>query len=99
MTGTNFALNLATSTSLNFVWGLIHSLEIVASFFLLTLRMPQNSFIVYEMIYNIANFSFMPPDFNIVPYGDTELGLDDDDDDDETPQLRRLNSDAQVQEV
>ena len=83
VTGTNFALNLATSTSLNFVWGLIHCLEIVASFFLLTLRMPQNSFIVYEMIYNIANFSFMPPDFNIVPYGDTYENPEEDEDDDE----------------
>ena len=85
VTGTNFALNLATSTSLNFVWGLIHSLEIVASFFLLTLRMPQNSFIVYETIYNIANFSFMPPDFNIVPYGDTYENPEEDEDDDENP--------------
>lgn len=42
------------------VWGLVHSLEMVAAFFLLNLRQPQNAEIIYALIYDIANFSFIP---------------------------------------
>ena len=61
--GANFAMNLLVGNSLNLVWGLVHSLEVVAAYFLLGLRQPQNAQIIYELIYNIANFSFMPSDW------------------------------------
>ena len=58
--GTNFTVNLATSASMNLIWGFVHSLEIVASFFLLNLRMPPNAEIMYKLMYDTANFSFLP---------------------------------------
>ena len=67
--GTNFAINLATASSLNLLWGLIHSLEIVASFFLLNLRMPPNAEIMYSLMYDTANFSFLPA-------GDIQAAID-----------------------
>ena len=58
--GANFTISLLVGASLSMVWGLVHSLEMVAAFYLLNLRQPQNAQIVYEMIYNVANFSMMP---------------------------------------
>ena len=61
--GTNFLVNLIFASSLSSLWGMIHSFEIVASFFLLKLNLPQNSIIMYKMLYDISNFSFLPEDF------------------------------------
>ena len=59
----NLVISLINGTSLSALWGMIHSLEIVASFFLLNITMPENAAMMYELIYNVANYSFLPVDF------------------------------------
>ena len=58
----NFVMSLINGTSLSALWGMVHSLEIVASYFLLNVRMPENAAQMYELIYSVANYSFLPDD-------------------------------------
>ena len=59
----NFFVSLLNGTSLSALWGMIHSLEIVASYFLLNIQMPSYAATMYELIYSVANYSFLPDDF------------------------------------
>ena len=42
--------------SMSLMWGLINSLQIIAHIPLLNVVMPANSKIIYDVIFNIANF-------------------------------------------
>lgn len=78
--GTNFLLNLFTAGSLNTLWGMIHSFEIVAHYYLFGILFPPNAAIMYDILYNIANFSFVPTDIIFGPFysfvGDNNLSLE-----------------------
>ena len=56
----NFAISLLLSASLNSLWGMVHSLEIVAAFNLLALRLPMNASTLYQICFEVANFDLLP---------------------------------------
>jgi len=60
--GTSFIINLLTAGSLNLLWGLFHSLEMVAIHFVMSLRLPMNASVMYKVIYDISDFSVLPTD-------------------------------------
>ena len=78
----SFLASYITKGQMNSVWGMIHSLEIVASFFLLTLRMPLNAGALYEIIYNIAGFSLVA-DYYVEWYDSIFAEEETDEDEDE----------------
>lgn len=54
--GANFLISLLVGTSLNLLWGLVHSLEVTSPYFLLFIPMPINAQILYSAMYSVANF-------------------------------------------
>ena len=46
----NFAVNLLLSGAMNLLWGLLHSMQIIAYMPLLNVAFPANSELVYHMI-------------------------------------------------
>ena len=73
-------LNIATAGSLNTLWGMIHSFEIVAHYHLFGLSLPPNAEIMYQILYFIADFSMVPTDIIFEPFysfvGDNNLSLE-----------------------
>lgn len=61
------------------LWGMVHSFEIVAHYFLFAIDFPPNAAIMYKIMYDIANFSFIPTNIVFGPFydvvGDLDLGL------------------------
>ena len=47
LVGTNFLINLLTAGSLQMLWGMVHSFEIVAHYFLFAIDFPPNAAIMY----------------------------------------------------
>lgn len=60
--GANFLINILFGGSLNLLWGMIHNLEVVSPYFLLSLNLPANAAMMYTMMYDIANFDMIPTD-------------------------------------
>lgn len=57
---TNFVANLLLSGSMNFLWGLIHCLQIVSHFPLINIMMPSNAHRLFSIIIQIATFDIAP---------------------------------------
>ena len=53
--------NLILGT-INMVWGFINSLQIIAHIPLLTIIMPGNASIIYDLLYKIATFDLIEMD-------------------------------------
>ena len=58
--GTSFAVNFLLMGSLSLLWGLIHAMQIVAHFPLLNIKIPQNALILYNVLFEMANFDIIP---------------------------------------
>lgn len=56
----NFALNIFLSASLNYLWGMINTLQIIVKIPLLQISFPSNAFMFYIFINNIAAFDIIP---------------------------------------
>ena len=61
-----FASNLLVSNfilgTINMFWGFINSLQIVAHIPLLTIIMPGNASVIYDLLYKVATFDLLPID-------------------------------------
>ena len=58
----NFIANLVISGTLNYLWGMINSLQIVAHFPMINVLMPANCQVVFMIIVKIATFDIIPVD-------------------------------------
>ena len=52
----NTVISLVLAGGMSAVWGLINSLQVVAHFPLLNVKMPANATIMYDVIFTIATF-------------------------------------------
>ena len=58
----NFALNIALSGSLNLLWGLLNTLQLLSHVPLLKINFPANAKTLFVMINEIASFNILPLD-------------------------------------
>ena len=58
----NFLINLLVSGSLNLLWGMINSLQILTHFPLINVLMPANSQMLFSVIVKIATFDVINVD-------------------------------------
>ena len=58
----NIVANAFISITLNYLWGAINSLQIIAHFPMLNLLMPANAQILYFAIVQIVTFEIIPVD-------------------------------------
>ena len=63
----NFVVNLLLSGTMSLIWGLLHSMQIIAHFPLINVMMPTNAHILFKILIKIATLDLIP----------TELFLDD----------------------
>ena len=56
----NFFVNLLLSGAMNMLWGLLHSMQIVAHFPLINVMMPGNAQVLFQVIVKIATFDILP---------------------------------------
>ena len=71
---------------MNLLWGMIHNLEVVSPYFLLSLNLPANAAMMYTMMYDIANFDMIPTDLISDPLYEW-IGMTGSDDGDEGQSL------------
>lgn len=50
------------------LWGMIHSFEILAYYKLFDIPLPPNAAIMFNALYDIANFSLLPEDIIMSDY-------------------------------
>lgn len=58
----NFVMNIILSGSLQFLWGMINTLQLIVHFPLFRLKFPANAQFMYQIIIDIANFQLIPED-------------------------------------
>ena len=58
----NFLSNVFISGTLNYLWGMINSLQIVAHFPLINILMPANCQVLFRVIVKIVTFDWIPID-------------------------------------
>jgi len=58
----NLFLQLFLSASLNMIWSLLNTLQIIVSLPLLNINFPQNAFIVCWILSKVANFNAINTD-------------------------------------
>lgn len=58
----SFALNLILAASLNYLWGMINTLQLIAHVPLFKLQFPANAAFMYSFIVMISNFDILPTD-------------------------------------
>jgi len=56
----NIAMNMAISGSLQILWGMINTLQILTHVGLFSLNFPANVFIVLKVLMEVANFDLVP---------------------------------------
>ena len=56
----NFLMNLLLSGAMNFLWGMLHAMQIVAHFPLINIMMPPNAQMLFQVIVKIATFDMLP---------------------------------------
>ena len=71
----NFATNLLLSSAMTYLWGLLHSVQIVAHFPLINLMMPANAQMIFKILVSIATFEFIPTG-DIIEDVEVEIGLE-----------------------
>jgi hypothetical protein len=55
----NIVINFLMSSALNFLWGMINGLQILAIMPLVDCKTPGNAQLLYMQIYNIASFNLI----------------------------------------
>ena len=60
--GANLVTQIAMSSSLAFLWGLINHAQIISHFPLLVVNFPKNAMIFYKMLLFLANFEVIDTD-------------------------------------
>ncbi len=58
----NFAINIVLSSSLNLLWGLLKTLQLLSHLPLLKINFPANAKTLFVMINDIASFDILPLD-------------------------------------
>ena len=58
----NFALNIAVSGALNYLWGMVNCLQIIAHFPMINVLMPANVQMLFIIVVKIATFDILPID-------------------------------------
>ena len=61
----NFAINIILSGSMQFLWGMIHCMQIIAFFPLIHVMMPANANKLFSILVKIATFDLFPAEFVI----------------------------------
>ena len=56
----NFAVNLILQGSMSLLWGLLHSMQIVAHFPLINIAMPANADAMFQVLIEITTFGLIP---------------------------------------
>ena len=56
----SFLVNLFMSGPMDFLWGLVNTLQIVSHFPLIDVMMPANAYQLFIIIVKISDFSFIP---------------------------------------
>jgi len=56
----NMAINIALSSSLNLLWGLVNALQLIVCIPLFNINFPGNAQIFFSMLINIAQFNVFP---------------------------------------
>ena len=56
----NFALNIAISGALNYLWGMVNCLQIIAHFPMINVLMPANVQMLFMIVVKIATFDMLP---------------------------------------
>ena len=59
----NAIVQIAMSSSLAVLWGLINTLQIVVHFPLLVVQYPENADIVTQMLYQLSSLNLIPEEF------------------------------------
>lgn len=57
-----FIINLILAASLNLVWSMLNTLQIIVYIPLIDIRFPQNAFVFSIVLMGLANFDFVPHD-------------------------------------
>ena len=58
----NFIANILISGALNYLWGMINCLQIVAHFPMINVLMPANCQMLFMIVVKIATFDLIPVD-------------------------------------
>ena len=61
----NFILNLLMAGSMGFLWGLLHSMQIIAHLPLINVMMPANATVLFSILIKIATIDVIPSEFLI----------------------------------
>ena len=56
----NFLVNLLLTGALNYLWGMINCLQIIAHFSLINVMMPANCHVIFKIFAKIATFDLIP---------------------------------------
>ena len=71
----NFLVNLLLSGAMNMLWGLLHSMQIVAHFPLINIMMPGNAQMLFQVIIKIATFNILPTE-DIIAGAESDIGIE-----------------------
>ena len=58
----NFIANVVISGALNYLWGMINCLQIVAHFPMINVLMPANCQLLFTIVVKVATFDMIPVD-------------------------------------
>lgn len=56
----NFALNIVMSSSLNMLWGLINTLQLIAHMPMFAINFPANAKLLFLLINQVSTFDILP---------------------------------------
>ena len=73
----NFAVNLMLQSSMSLLWGLLHSMQIVAHFPLINIAMPANADAMFQVLIEITTFGIIPTE-DFLENIQNDVGLDGD---------------------
>lgn len=62
MVFSNFLINLALSSSLNLLWSMVNTLQIIVHMPLMNIAMPLNAYVVSKILVSVASFDVIPTD-------------------------------------
>ena len=58
----NFVINMVITGALNYLWGMVRCLQIIAYFSIISVMMPANSLTLFRIFAKIATFDLVPVD-------------------------------------
>jgi len=56
----NLAVNIVLASSLQFLWGMINALQIIVHIPLMSIQMPSNLLVFYQLLISVVTFDILP---------------------------------------